>query len=161
MALGDNFSFHPVGDDSGGGQPTAPQPAPTPPVSPQTGFPSSAPIAGPSSPVNNPRTNTYKGTQFDQSGVGRYLKNKNGLQFNTPAALNSARTIADAYQSAQYHRQAGFGAAIRTTLGLGNPSHPGDYIRARQNPVTGLNPQPGVARPSGGGTHLETEAADW
>lgn len=165
MALGDDFSFHPVGDggDSGGaGQPAAPQPsAPTPPVNPATNWPSSAPAAGPSSKVG---PGTYKGTQFAQSGVGKYFnRNTNGAQFNTPAIVHSLQKGYQAYEEASYYRRAGFGPAIRNTLGMGPPpSHMSDTIQARQKQqnrtVTGLNPQPGVARPT---SHLETEAADW
>jgi hypothetical protein len=167
MALGDDFSFHQFGggDSGGGGQPAAPQPSvPTPPTNPQTGHPSSMPIAGPSSKVG---PGTYKGTQFAQSGVGKYFnRNTNGAQFNTPAIVGSLQKGYQAYEEAKYYRRAGFGPAIRNTLGMGPPpSHMSDTIQTRQRQqnrtVTGLNPQPGVARPT---SHLETQAdqgADW
>jgi macrodomain Ter protein organizer (MatP/YcbG family) len=67
--------------------------------------------------------------------MGHFVnRNANGLQFNKPAVLNTVKKGMDAYSTARYFSHAGFGEAIRYTLGMQpTPSHMNDWIRARHN----------------------------
>jgi hypothetical protein len=70
------------------------------------------------------------------------VKNGNGLQFNKPAVRSAVQKGVQSYGEAQYFRHAGFGAALRHTLGMPQmPSHMNDYLRARHNTsVRGVDP---------------------
>lgn len=81
---------------------------------------------GPSSPL------ATRG--FAAKGVRRFYSptNTNGNQFNTKATQQAAQHALRTHTLHQYFRRAGFGAALRYTLGMEQvPSHLQDYLNAR------------------------------
>lgn len=75
-----------------------------------------------------------------------------GRQLQSPETKMSVARILDQGQKAKYFRHAGFGAALRHTLGLPQtPSHLNDYFRAQynrgQNGQTGRDPSPVFVEP--------------
>lgn len=87
------------------------------------------------------------GPIFGTHGVSHFYNpnNTNGKQFNTPAIKDKLVNIAEHHATSQYFKRAGFGAALRYTLGLRQiPSHMTDYINSqtRGQNQTGRNPNP-------------------
>lgn len=72
---------------------------------------------------------------FADKGIGRFVaRNGNGMQFNKPAIKQAVQNGITAYDDARYFRHAGFGAALRHTLGMDQaPSHRSDDINARKH----------------------------
>jgi len=135
-----DWFFHPVGGEGeeaggapAGATPKAPGGDQAPPLHPLTGMPSSMPQVGATSRVNDPSRNVYRGTQFAQTGLGRYMnRNNNGMQFNKPAIMGAVRNGIQMYDDAKYYRTHGMGAALRTVTGLPQlPSHRNDDINSR------------------------------
>jgi hypothetical protein len=80
---------------------------------------------------------------FATRGKTKYYNplNVKGEQFNKPAVKQGLTDIAEHHARSQYFRRAGFGAALRYTLGMDQvPSHVQDYLNSRQRRQTGLNP---------------------
>lgn len=80
---------------------------------------------------------------FASQGKRKYYNpfNVKGEQFNQPAVKQSLTDIANSHARSQYFRRAGFGAALRYTLGMEQvPSHEADWINSRQRRQTGLLP---------------------
>lgn len=116
--MGEGWTFHTFGD------PTAAEPQAQQPTT-------NRPIAGPSQ-----QKQYAPGSTFRLSGLGKYYnpQNVSGSQFNRPAIMGALKKGVQAYSEAQYFRHAGFGAALRHTLGMPQmPSHMNDYLRARHN----------------------------
>ena len=78
---------------------------------------------------------------FASRGLGRFVnRNANGLQFNKPAVMQATHSIIDSYYDAKYFRDAGMGAALRHSLGMGQvPSHRRDDINTRRRTLLGQN----------------------
>jgi hypothetical protein len=102
----------------------------------------SRPPTGPSSPwsadplVRRPQQPSGPSSPwFQPYRVNRFLnRNANGNQFNKPEVKKAGIDLLNAYSTAHYFRHAGFGQAIRYTLGLNpTPSHMNDWIRAQHN----------------------------
>lgn len=90
------------------------------------------------------------GPHFYIKGPRRYVnpinRSLSGSQFNGPAFKDAAINAVRADTRSQYFRHAGFGAAIRHTLGIEQvPSHVTDYMNAqiRNMRQTGIQPEPG------------------
>ena len=77
-----------------------------------------------------------------QGEPGGFFKNLQGRQVNKPAVKGAVKGVLDAHARSQYFRHAGFGAALRYTLGMPQvPSHVNDYLNARHNQqVRGVDP---------------------
>ena len=91
-----------------------------------------APFVGPHSVSHAargfPGSPTQKSRYYNPSNVS-------GSQFNRPEIHHAVQTGIRAHTRSMYFRRAGFGAALRYTLGMEQvPSHLQDYLNARMNP---------------------------
>lgn len=90
-----------------------------------------------------PAQPNIRGPHFALQGKAKFYNplNVKGQQFNKPAIHQAAEGLAYSHLRSQYFRRAGFGAALRYTLGMEQtPSHVQDYLNSRQRRQTGLNP---------------------
>ena len=88
--------------------------------------------------------------QQETPGVPGGNPNVSGSQFNKAKVQNALVGLAERHATSQYFRHAGFGAALRYTIGLRQlPSHMTDYINSqtRGQKQTGINPNPAYIAP--------------
>jgi hypothetical protein len=79
---------------------------------------------------------------FPEAGTINVGAQMNQQQRRRQQVGQQVQNLSDAFTRAQYFRHAGFGAALRHTMGLKQtPSHVNDYLNARHNQtVRGINP---------------------